>query len=272
MVKGDYMIALNELINRKEEFKQNYIDRGLKINLNSILDAENDRKTIQLKAESLRAETNKLCASIAVLKRQNKDLSNTMQKIEANESDIKKYQKQLVALGNKIDSKLKKLPNITKFNNKEDISIKTDNKTKNIREFLTFLDNNFIKDQSNKSIKNYVKSLKDRLFQETELGIITYCKNGIVILFQNYKEDYVENLILDYLKTHSSILKQKATNSLKKSSACEYVSVLNKTPLNIEIKAEYFTRLYKIKYRNKQLDTTKFLYEIDIIFNKNLLK
>lgn len=263
------MIAFNELLVNLSEYEENFKRRGYSISLSNFVVLEDKRKIVQLKAENLRAETNKLCASIAALKRQNSDTSITLRQINKNEKTLKTLNKKLSRMGKAIDSKLEKLPNLTEFNNISNIEIETSNKPSELKDLKTFINSKFNQSTSDLTIQKYVKSLKGRLFQEKELGLATHCKNGITLLFQNYKANEIKNELLKYIKNNSLNLIQTSIKTFAKSSSCEYLAELNDfTWIKLENKGEYFTRAHKIKYRNIQIDATKFVYEIDILFNK----
>lgn len=261
------MIAFNELLANIDEYQNNLKLRGYKKSLKPFIVLGKKRKELGLKAELLRAETSKLCALIAIKKQKNKDLSNTMQQIESNEKAIKRLQKQLNFLNRQIDNKLKKLPNIANFDVPETKMLANAGNSSTVEELTKFIDTMFVSIKYDGTSKNYIKSLKNRLFQESELGIAAHCKNGIILLFQNYLSEDIQSKISNYLKQNSLSVEYVQLKNLSHSSSCEYLAKINNTTsVIVAIKAEYFSREYKIKYRNQEIDATKFVYEIDLLY------
>ncbi len=261
------MIALNEIMSNQEDFERIYKKMGHRVDLIPIISLEDERKIVQLKAETLRSETSKLCSQIAILRRENKDTKALMSQIESNEKQIKALNKKLDSFGKQIDSKLKLLPNISTHENELNKQIETLGSQSDFGSLKIYISSMFKPTKSRKSIRSYVKSLKNRLFQESELGIAAFCKNGIALLFQNYLADDVLNQLLSYLKNNSQFLVCAGIKNLSRTSSCEYIATLNQNCfINIQIKGEYFTREHKIKYKYIKLDNTKFVYEIDIVY------
>lgn len=263
------MIALNELLANKKLYENKYRQMGRKIDLTQFVMLENERKIVQIEAENLRAETSKLCASVASLRKQNADTSKVIRQINLNNSRIKAKQRTLDRMNKNINAKLRLLPNIPEYDNELNKQLETANKTSDFEMFKLFIATKFKLIQSRKSIRRMVKSYKNRVFQETELPIAVHCKNGIVLILQNYLSEEIKAELVEYLKNNSKYLVQPSVKNLKSSSTNEYIATINDLNiLNVEIKGEYFTRDFSIKYKNLQLDTTKFVYEIDIIFKQ----
>ena len=75
-----------------------------------------------------------------------------------------------------------------------------------------------------------------------------------------------QNCILHFKENSISIIKQ-SIQSLKSSSSKEYLIHLNNNLyLKLELKREFFSRKYKIKYHDNKTDMTKFVNQIDIKF------
>ncbi len=256
------MIALNEIIDNKELFEKKYKSMGKSIDLTPFVILENKRKIVQIEAENLRADTNKLCASVA----ESKNAKELVKQINRNNLKIKRKMKRLDVLGKQIDNKLKTLPNIAYFDNELNLQLETAKSTSKTSDFISYLNDKYDIKTYKYSIKCFVKSLRNRLFQESELPVAVQTKSGLVILADAENAKKIETDLLEYLKSNAKYLVLPAIKNLNHSSLAEYVATLNDTEsLKLEIKGEYFTRGYKIKYKNTKLDTTKFLYQIDII-------
>lgn len=261
------MIALNELLENFETYQKAYSEMGLKINLNTFVSLENKRKETQLKAEKTRSTCNNLCSQVADKRKQNNDTEDLIKQIELLDKKHKKLQKQLYFQGKKIDKKLKKLRNIPDTMNKKHLQIKTQKTDSTVSELIQFL-GTICKSQHNEcSIIEYLEDQKNKLFKESELPQMIVCKNGILLLCSAREYPKLTEQLINYLSKNAKSLIKHSIYKMKKSSSSEYfVHLMRKTYLKIAFKKEFFTREYKIKYRDTQIDMTKFVNQINIMF------
>lgn len=269
------MIALNELLNNFNHYQDMYNKLGLNIELNLIKSLEDERKKIQLDYESTKSNCNKNCNLLAKLKKQNQDISNKFSEILCAEQLIKEQELKLDNYNKLINQKLKKLPNIPDEFISKDISIQTKWQSITFEEFSTKLKS--IKTNKplqniifNKSKESYLVKIKNQLFSESNSYQLISCKNNeFIILLPEFEINQFLNEMIDILKTNSLALKKlKSSNS--KSSTMEYMCKLNTNEfIKVSVKREFFTRFYNIKYKNEEIDMTKFLNQINLKFYKN---
>ncbi len=261
------MIALNELLNQREKYEETYKAMGLKENLNSIVELESKRKKLQLKAEELRAKNNRDCANIAKLRKGNLDTTSAMHDILETEKEIKSLQKDLSFMEKCINSKLKKLHNLPDSLNELNLQIDTKGNKSNFTEFTSLLKSFMNSYNSLHTTTGYVKKLKMRVFDESELPICVFSRNGILILVPDYDLDKTLKKLFNYFNENAMNVVQLSFKNLKKSSTAEYLIQFNeKQIIKLELKREFYTRQYKLKYKNKSLDMTKFVNQIDIMY------
>lgn len=260
------MIALNEIVSNQTQMEQTYMKMGYKIDLTPFVVLENKRKAVQIEAEGKRAETSKRCAAIADLKNQNKSMENEMQEILSLDREAKVLKARLDRLGAKIDRKLLKLPNVALLDNAQDEVICTGGvKTTDLGSVIGFLSQNFKLNQCRQTISKQIACLKNRIFSESELGIAYVCRDGIALLLQNDLSDIFTKTFIEFLMQNSAQLVQISIKHLPKISAAQFVATLNeRQKLQIDFIGEFLTRQYKIKYHNQKLDSTKFVYQINI--------
>lgn len=259
------MIALNELLQNTEKFSKAYKLMGLNVNLKTIVDLENKRKKIQLEYEDLRAQSNKLCSQTALIKKSGKDVASHINEIEKIDSKITSLDLQLKLFEKKINSKLKLLHNLPDFNNEINEQIETSGKESSFNEFSSFLKSMMPSKPSIRSAKHCIKKLKNRMFEQSELPNCTFARNGIVILLTENETNKMIDKILNYFKSNCMNIVRLSVNNLEKSSSSEYLVQINKYKhLKMKVKREFFTREYKIKYKNSSLDMTKFVNQINI--------
>ena len=103
------MIALNELIEKIEVYRERYSVISDEVNLDEILSLEKERKEIQLKFEHLRADCNKECHELAVKKANNEDFEELYKGIILKDKQIKDMEVVLAKLGKMLNDRLMEL-------------------------------------------------------------------------------------------------------------------------------------------------------------------
>ena len=261
------MIALNELLNNIELYKSTYKMMGLKSNLSRFVELENKLKNIQLEAEHKRSDCNKKCANLVKLKKDNIDISDHLIEIVELDNEINKLQKQLSSIIETIENNLKKLHNLPDLKNTQNLQIETSKTKSDLNALKSYLSKICTIKSCLKSSKNFIKEQCDVLFEQNELPLATYCKHGIVILCEQNKIDDLAQKLIEYFKQNSISMIERSVCKLKKSSSREiFIHLNNRLYLKLEIKREFFTREFKLKYRDKSIDTTKFVNQINIVF------
>ena len=261
------MIALNDLIDNIERYEQAYNLMGLNENLNSIVDLENKRKVVQLEAEKMRADCNALCSKMADVRKKNEDTEPSLTEILELNKQISKLSRELDSYEKRINLKLDRLHNLPDELNTLNLQIETKNNQSNFTEFTSFLKSFMQSSHSLKSLAGYIKKFKNRVFTEDELPKCIFLRNGIMLLVPDYKTNETMNKLLDYFKEKCMNIIQLSVKYLKKSSSAEYqIQLNNHRHIKVRLKREYFSRKYKIKYKNKELDMTKFVNQINIMY------
>lgn len=260
------MIALNELLENFETYQIAYSEMGLKINLSIFVRLENKRKETQLQAEKVRSECNNLCKQVAEKRKQQQDTSALISQIDLLDKTHKKLQNQLNCQGKKIDKKLKKLRNIPDTMNKKHLQIQTQKTESTVAELKQFLGTICKSQHSELMVSEYLEDQKNKLFKENELPQMIICKNGILLLCSAREYSKLTEKLINYLSNNAKSIVKHSIYKMKKSSSSEYfVHLMRKTYLKIAFKKEFYTREYKIKYRDTQIDMTKFVNQINIM-------
>ncbi len=261
------MIALNELIKDIEKYKTAYKLMGLNINLNIFVKLENKLRTAGLEFEHSRALCNKKCGELIKKQANNIDTKQELAEIEKLDKQTLKLQAKFNKINKRVNKKLNKLPNLPDEKNVSHLQIDTSKTNSNIEVFKEFIEKNFKPNLFSQNIKTFVKQENDKLFQENNLPQITYCKNGIVVFATKENVSELLELFLSYFKENSISIIKYSIKSLNHSSTKEYLIHLNQNVyVKLELKREYFTRKYKIKYHDNKTDMTKFVNQIDIKF------
>lgn len=264
------MIALNELIKNIDSYKNIYKSMGVKTDLDFIVKLEEQLKTDQLKAEKSRAECNKLCGEIIDLKSSNSASDTELLLKKAIDLDAKsnKLLAKLEKTTQKINHHLKKLPNIPDLSNLKHIQIETSKTEFNISDFENYLYKHFKTQSSNKSLNSYLKLQANKIFSEEDIPTAIKFKNKILILCSNYYTNQIIEDFINYFKNHSISMIERSIKKIKKSSCRElFIHLKDDEFLKLEIKREFYTREYKIKYHDNKTDSTKFINQINLIFN-----
>lgn len=261
------MIALNELLENFEEFKQTYNEMGLKINLDSFVVLENKRKLIQSDFESTRSTCNKLCKMVADKRKSNEDTTELLNQIKRLDSQNKKLEKKLERYAKIIDKKLKTLRNLPDTINKKHLQIKTSKAESTVNQLKSFLASICKCSNTDKNIQDYLTDQKNKLYKENDFPAMVQAKDGILLLSTAKNFEQLCETLLEYIKNNSKSLVKISIYKMKKSSSSEYfVHLTRKTYLKIAFKKEFYTRELKIKYRDSSIDMTKFANQINIIF------
>lgn len=263
------MIALNELMKNRELFEKRYKLKGLKVNLDQIFLLEEERKVLQLKTEAMRAECNKLCGSIADLKKQNKNTSDLLEKITRLDNEIKKNNIILAKQNKHINKLLTKLHNLPDNENTRHLQLDTINSSSSLADLEEFLKTIAEIKTSKLSIDKHLKSIQNMILRE--LPQITKCKIGYEILTTLDSFDDIKNKIMQYFIIHSEHVIEVSCKKLYKSNTASYLVHLNRhSSVYLEVIREFKTRENKIKYHDKTTDMTKFANQINIIIKFRL--
>ena len=261
------MIALNELIKDIDKYESAYKLMGQKINLKSYVRLENKLRNAGLDFEHSRSNCNKKCGELIKKQADNIDTKVELAEIVSLDKQTLNLQSKFNKINKKINKKLEKLPNLPDEKNVSNLQIDTSKTNSNIEDFKAFIEKSFKTDSVSQNAKAFVKQETDKLFQEEDLPQITYCNNGIVVFSKKDGVDDILNLFLNYFKENSISIIKLSIKSLEKSSTQEYLVHLNQDLyLKVELKREFFSRKYKIKYHDNKTDMTKFVNQINIIF------
>lgn len=273
------MIALNELLDNVNHYQDMYNKIGYKSNLNYFVKKEAERKKLQLEFEHLRANCNKRCNILAKTKKNGEDFSDILDEILTDEKILDEMQIRLDKYNNQINKELKKLPNIPDTfldkkiyivkNNAGDLSISSFNEY--IDKLNQYLSNNFdskfifITQDLLKDKISYLSSIKNQVYEESNAFQEILLSNNSIFLAPEFAINNLLNTIISFTATISQNLYKVKTVSTSKSSSSEFMAKINDNfCIKISLKREYFTRLYNIKYKNRSIDMTKFLNQINI--------
>lgn len=265
------MIALNEFLTNIDKFKEFYKLINQKINFDIILKLSDKLKLFQLETERNRSMCNKLCGEIISLKSSNleNDCSDMLKKASKLDHKSNKLKLKTDKLHKKLDFHLKNLPNLPDKLNLSDIEIQTKNVDFDRVKLESFLSTKSKMIKTTKTINDCLKQQSNKIFDENELPMIVMCNQNILILCTNDNLNcFIEDLIT-FMVNNSNRLIEKAITNLNNSSSQEY-EILSTTDslFSIEVKREYFSREFKIKYHDISTDSTKFVNQINIIFAK----
>lgn len=264
---GNYMIALNELLDNFDKFQTAYLLIGEKANLKTFVRLENKLKNAGLKFENTRVLCNKKCGELIKLQAKNQDTKAELKEILMLDKKALNYQKKFNKINNKINAKLKKLKNLPDNDNLMNLQVETLNITSTLSDLNQFLKANFKCNTCNLTAESFMKGETEKLIEEDSLPCANFCKNGIVLLCTYENTQTILNEFLEYFKNHSISLIEHSIKYLDKSSSQEFLVHLNKNLyVKLELKREYFSRDYKIKYRDSKTDMTKFVNQINIMF------
>lgn len=257
------MIALNELLENIDAFKSAYGKLGFRCNPEIFIALENARKEIQLKCESAKAECNKKCTEIAKLKREAKDTKPVMEEILRLDDEANRLKKALDKKSSEINCKLRKLRNLPDQVILEREVLETHEKSGAMSDkYSCFYEKSGQK--QNVKIKQFLKGLKGVVFAETELPKLVCCKDGFAILLKDYETDEMIKRLIEFFKHDAKTSIRKKSGETRIYSADEYLFEFEDGTVEVELVREFFTREFSIKYRNKSIDATKFVNQINI--------
>lgn len=273
------MIALNELLDNVNHYQDMYNKIRYKTNLNYFIEKETERKKLQLEFEHLRANCNKQCNILAKMKKNGEDFSDIFNEILTDEKILDDMQIRLDKYNNQINKELKKLPNVPDVfldkkiyivkNSTGDLSISTFNEyIDRLNQYLSInFDSkfNFVAKNTFKNEVSYLGSIKNQIYEESNAFQEILLSNNSVFLAPEFAINNLLSAIINFTSNISQNLYKVKTTSTSKSSSAEFIAKINDNlRIKISLKREYLTRLYNLKYKNKSIDMTKFLNQINI--------
>lgn len=265
------MIALNKILENREEFEKKFKLMGKKINLERIVLLEKSFINIDKKASELRAKCNKLCGEIFELINNNLDTKEALSNINKLDKEIIKLSKKSCSSMNKINKIIKKLPNPAIDKNILNISIKTknNNEVKTINDFINKISEFANIEQTLFSEKKFYSSLKKVVFKSENFPKIIKLGSSksqkVLMMSDNQTINEIYSIIEQILTQNSKFLVLKSIRNLKKYSSKELVSMLyDGTRLSVELLGEYVSRENSVKFYDKTLDMTQFVNMIKI--------
>ncbi len=261
------MIALNELLKDIDAYDAAYKLMGQNNNLKTFVKLEKRLRDAGQTHDNSRALCNKKCGELIKKQAENQDTTSELEEIIKLDKQTLKLQTKYNKFNKNINKKLRKLSNFPENNNISHLQIETKNTVSTIEDFKSFIEKTCKPSTSSMTVDAFAKNETEKLFEESSLPQITYCKDGIVALVT---KDALKNTLdsyLEYLKNNSISIVELSIKKLKNSSAQEFLIHLNKNLyLKLELKREFLTREYKIKYRDTSTDMTKFVNQINILF------
>lgn len=257
------MIALNELLDNIDEFKEKYSALGNKYNLDVFVLLENERKQTQMQCEGLRAKCNKSCGEIAKLKMEGKDTVAALSEILRLDKAAAEQKRKLDRLGRAIDRKLRALRNLPDEVILKNQELEILEKSGTMSDKYLLLKSK-ISEKFDGNAKKYLKSLSSVLFEESMLPTAIWCKDAAVILLKDFETDEVFEQIKRFLSTGAKSVFRLCSAKTEKYSTDEYEFMFEDGQIKLKLVREYFTREFSIKYKNKAIDATKFVNQINI--------
>lgn len=262
------MIALNKLILNINKFKLACKFRGFDYDflIDEIEELFQNEKKLSLDFEKSRSNCNKLCAELFKQKSNsnNENLSELYEQIlnaDSQANDFKRKAKNCLELINK---KLSLLPNFPdEFLSQNTVLSKNSFCSKTSEDFFNFLSTTLGLKNSKETIKSFVKSLKNMIFEEEDLPFLTRCSDGFVLLDSETNLSLKLNEILEFCEEFAVQVKRIKAKNMMKASSDEYLVKFNDFSVKIEVVKEFFTREFSVKFKNKKLDMTEFLNQIN---------
>lgn len=262
------MIALNEIIEKREEFEKIYSLMGYHFDLQKIIDLKDKFIILVRENNENRANCNKLCEQVAELVNQEKDTSELISQINNLDKTIQKNEKKTAKSMKKINQILRKLPNLPLYQNKLNIVKPTTNnaefdKSKLIKTLENIGENTCVGSNS----KNLFQTLNKVVFKAENLPFVyklTQKKHTEFLIFaKNDALEIFNNILAEF--DNSKLLIQKSLRFLKKESSFGFVAMLaDKTRVELDFWGEYTARDFAIKYYDASIDMTKFVNMIHI--------
>lgn len=261
------MIAFNELMENLEKYKKAYDLMELNVNLDSFVALAEKLKKTQLECESKRALCNRHCGELIKMNVAGNDTKKELKAIKELDVEARKLQSKLNTIIKNLNSKLKTLHNLPDSSNVSHLQIETTKTASDLNSLKQELEKHGQTKSSLLTLSEFIKDQSDKILNQDDLPTITYCDNGVVILCTADEIDNLINSLVDYFKKNSLSLIERSIKTLKKSSSREYfIHLKQKVFLKLEVKREFLSRRYKIKYRDKSCDMTKFVNQINLIF------
>lgn len=268
------MIALNEILNNKEYYKQTYHVMGKRVNLEKIISLEQNFIVLDKKNNENRARCNKLCSQVADLVNENKNTDDLIKEINQLDKTINCGEKRSKKAMKKINRLLKKLHNIPLEKNLLNEHMKTTQDEKYSAEmFLSEIHSLTRYNMSDLNLKSFINSQQYNVLKAENLPLTTHCwhrkHSENLIVFCNETAPETLEKIINILSLHSKFLIKKSIKFLKKDCSKEILSTLsNGTIIKVEFLGEYVSREKMIKFYDKNLDMTKFVNMIRITIHK----
>lgn len=261
------MIALNEILTKKEYFEQKYKLMKKKVYLEKIIKLEEKFIVLDKKANNLRSECNKLCGEFSKIIEKGENSSAEILKINKLDKEINQISNRSQKSMKKINTLLQKLPNPASDDNILSIAIKTKQKDFSKNDFIGALSKISNIENIDLSEKKYYSSLKKIVLKAENLPKLTrLAKSNDIILMcepKNINEYYKK--VQDLLTQNAKYLVLKSIQRLAKNSSKTLVSTLyDGTFLTIDLLGEYVSRENSIKFYDKNLDMTQFVNMIKI--------
>ena len=270
------MIALNEIITKKDLFEQKYKLMGKSFNLNKIVELEKKFIIFDRNSSELRAKCNKLCSEIAEVIDLGVDSKEMIDSINNLDKEIKKMNKKAQNAMARINGLLKKLPNLAIDDNILNIAIKTkqDDLEYSNGKFINEFASDFAFDSTEHSEKQFYKALQKMVFQAEDLPRLILLNTQekvykfIFLCDANSAKDIMKNLET-ILTKNAKHLVLKSIKSLRHYSSKEFLARLpDCSNVLVELLGEYVSRENSIKFYDKNLDMTQFVNMIKITINE----
>lgn len=261
------MIDLNHLLKNIDTYKERYKHKELKVNLDIFVYLEEQRKELQIKTENMRALCNKLCGEVPIFRAKNKNTHELIAQITMLDEQIKINNKKLDCYAKKINTRLAKLHNLPEFLNKYNEQLPTTFNNTNIADLNNLITETFNVEPYNGKILNYFSEKKNMLIQEDSMPKVVKCKDGFLFMCAEGDVEKIKKFFLDYFEKNAlSLIKVSCRKLNRANNSSFYVHLNKRESFYFEINKEYYTRLFNLKYKNSQIDMTKFVNQINVLF------
>jgi len=261
------MIALNEILSKKDYFELKYKLMGKKAKLDKIIKIEEKFIVLDKKASELRSSCNKLCGEFSKNLETEKSSSELLSKINKLNKEAEKVSGLSQKSMKKINNLLKKLPNPAAEDNILNISVKTTVSELSKNQFISKL-TEFAKIETSELKPNkYFDSLKKVVFKAENLPKFVHLKqtNDFLMLGDTKTINDTIKQIKEFLSQNAKYLTIKSIRQLKKYSSKTLLATLSdRTFVTVDLLGEYLSRENSIKFYDKQLDMTQFVNMIRI--------
>lgn len=256
------MIALNEILSKRDYFEQKYKLMGKKAKLEKIIKLEEKFIVLDKKASELRSSCNKLCGEFSKNLETGNTSSELLLKINNLNNETEKISKLSQRSMKKINNLLKKLPNPAAEDNILNISVKTTVSELSKNQFISKLTEFARLETSELKPNKYFYSLKKVVFKAENLPKLVHLKQtNEFLIFGDSKtiNDTIEQ-IKEILSQNAKYLTIKSIRQLKKYSSKTLLATLSdRTFVTVDLLGEYLSRENSIKFYDKQIDMTQFV-------------